>query len=151
MPDSQGIRAPQHIMKKTIIAIPAVIVILVAAVFFWPRQPARTSAGLPVQAITPPGLKQKIAEDNDFFIYFYSPTCPKCLSAEPLIAKALQAHPVKLFELNVKAYPDAKTEFQVPGTPTLYHYVDHKLAKGITGAGISYQVYLDFFRLNPAH
>ncbi|CAA7600961.1 Thioredoxin-like fold [Acididesulfobacillus acetoxydans] len=137
-------------MKKTVFIIPAVILILVAAVFFWPRQTTHASAGLPVQAITPAGLKQKIAQDNDFFIYFYSPTCPKCLKAEPLIAKALRSSPVKLFELNVKAYPDAKAEFQVPGTPTLYHYIDHRLAKGITGAGISYQVYLDFFRLNPS-
>ena len=134
-------------MKKKIgLSVLALALALVGGIYYWAAHSAHTSTNLSAPSITPEELKQMIAQNDNFFVYFYSPTCPNCIKAEPLIAKAVQSSKVTLVELNVKAHPEAKAEFQVPGTPTLYYYSDHKLAKGVTGAGVSYQVYLDFFR-----
>ncbi|MDR3600738.1 MAG: thioredoxin family protein [Desulfosporosinus sp.] len=129
-------------MKKLWVLLAVLVVAFGVGAYFWYVQPVQLNA----KAVTPQELKQMITQDDNFFVYFHSPICPKCVKAEPLIAKAVQLTKVRMVALDVQAYPDTKTELLVPGTPTIFYYKNHKLAKGITGVLATYQEYVSLFR-----
>lgn len=128
-------------MKRKIVVLLALILIA-AGVYYWQARPTRLVA----QEVSPDQLRQMIQTQDGFFVYFHSPACPNCVKAEPLIAKAVQLSKVNLVQLNVQKYPDAKTEFLVPGIPSVFYYHNHKLGQGITGALAGYQDYMSFFQ-----
>jgi len=134
-------------MKKVLALLAVLVVALGVGGYVWkvhsiPTQPAQLNA----KEITDQELKQMIAQDDNFFVYFYSPTCPKCAKAEPLIAKAVQVSQVRMVALNLLQYPAIKADLLVPGTPTIYYYKNHKLVKGVTGDLASYQEYVSLFK-----
>lgn len=144
-------------MKKILILLSVLVVVLGIGMYLRQDQPVKLNPKevtpsqaqpikLDAKEVTPQELKQMIDQDNNFFVYFYSPTCPKCAEAEPFIAQAVQISKVRMVALNVKEYPDTKAELQVPGTPTIYYYQNHKVAKGVTGALSSAQDYVNLFK-----
>ena len=129
-------------MKKILAILAVLLVALGVGAYFWQAQPVQLNA----KEVSFQELNQMITQDNNFFVYFYSPTCPECTKAKPFIAKAVQLSKVRMVALNLKEYPDAKAQLLVPGTPTIFYYHNHKLAKGVTGALSSYQEYVSLFK-----
>lgn len=130
-------------MRKLFLAIFVLGIGVSTAIFIWQSQ---TSLKLNAQDVSPPELQQMIEEDNDFFVYFYSPTCPECIEAEPKVAKAVQLAKVKIVKLDVKKYEDFAKQLDIPGTPTILYYNRHKIVTGITGVYATYREYIDFFQ-----
>lgn len=129
-------------MKKRLLILVLLVVAIGAGTYIWRAQTTHLDA----KDVTPQELKQMIEQDDNFFVYFYAPICPNCIKAKPYIAQAVQLSKVRMVALDVLKYPDIKTELQVPGTPSIYYYKNHKLTKGITGALANAQGYVDFFR-----
>ncbi|MDP4125851.1 MAG: thioredoxin family protein [Bacillota bacterium] len=129
-------------MKKILVLLAVILVALSFGIYYYQAQSGKINA----KEVTPEELRQMIEQDNNFFVYYYSPTCPDCVKVEPLVAKAVQLSNIKMVAMNLKEYPDTKAEQQVPGTPTIFFYRNHKVVKGVTGALSSYQEYVNLFK-----
>lgn len=131
-------------MKKLFAAILILGVLLSAGIYWWQSRPGRH---VQAREVSPQELRQMIQDENDFYVYFYSPTCKDCIKSDPKLAEALRSVQVTIVRLDVKKYEEAKEEFQVPGTPSIFYYKDHKLLRGISGGYDTAAEYLDFFGL----
>lgn len=129
-------------MKKLFIGIFAIGIAISLSIFLWQQK----SGTLRAQEINPQQLKQMIEQGDDFYVYFYSPACPDCIKAEPKIVKAEEITRIKIVKLDIDKYQNIKTELQIPGTPTIYHYKDKKLVSGITGDYPAFEDYVEYFK-----
>lgn len=128
-------------MKKYFWTILTFGIVFTAFIYYWQSR----SAAVDIKEIAPQELRQMIESDNDFFVYFYSPACKECIKSASDLVKAINETKIKIVKLDLKKYPGAKKEWQIPGTPSLYYFDNHKLVKGISGASTE-QEYIKFFR-----
>ncbi|MHB1127580.1 MAG: thioredoxin family protein [Bacillota bacterium] len=90
--------------------------------------------------LTPQGVKAKVAED-DAYVFFYSPNCPVCLQAAPLIYDAAGEAGTRVFSLNKDRF-DVEP-WGVSKTPVLAVYREGKETGRISGVQ-SKEKYLNF-------
>ncbi|AFM41203.1 thioredoxin domain-containing protein [Desulfosporosinus acidiphilus SJ4] len=97
--------------------------------------------------ITPAQLQQMIDKGDNFYVYFYSPTCEQCIKTEPYLKEAVKNLAVQnIVKVDVQKYDYLRKQYQIQGTPTIYVYNNHKLVKGITGGFGNVKDYLNFFQ-----
>ena len=104
------------------------------------------AGNIAAREVTLQELEEMVSEETDFYVYFFSPACKECVKSEPLLKKALEIYPVQMVKMDVKKHEAAQEQFDIPGTPTIFHFQNHKLARGITGGYATYQEYTEFFR-----
>ncbi|MGI6685721.1 MAG: thioredoxin family protein [Bacillota bacterium] len=130
-------------MKKMFFTIFLVGICLSVAIYFWQTRPSQS---LQAPEITPEQLIQRMEQGEDFYVYFYSPTCTECIQSEPNLAQAVKATSVDIVKIDLKKYEYVKEQLDVPGTPSIFYYQDGKLVKGITGALETVEEYEQFFQ-----
>lgn len=129
-------------MKKLFLAVFLIGIGFSLAFYFWQSRPSQS---LQVPEVTPEKLAGMIEDGEDFYVYFYSPTCKDCLKSEPKLAQAVKNLSVNMVKLDVQRYEQVRQELQVPGTPSIFFYQDGKLIKGITGELKTVTEYEKFF------
>ncbi|GAA3722669.1 hypothetical protein GCM10022378_10890 [Salinicoccus jeotgali] len=70
--------------------------------------------------------KKIIEEEDNAFVYLWSPTCVHCIAATPFLADAFEQTDAEVTQLNVLEYDAAWSEFEIEGTPTLIYFEDGK-------------------------
>ena len=130
-------------MKKKFLLIFLAGICLSTVVYLWQTRPSQV---LQVPEVTPQELAQKIQAGEEFFVYFYSPTCEDCLKSEPKLAQAVRNLSVNMVRLDVQKYEEIRQELDIPGTPSIFFYRDTELVHGITGGYSTVEEYEKFFR-----
>lgn len=130
-------------MKKLFLAIFLVGVCLSMVFYYWQSRPSQR---LQVMEITPEKLNDMIDAKDEFYVYFYSPTCKDCIKSEPKLAQAAKNLSIDMVKLDIQKYEQVRQELEIPGTPSIFFYQDSKLIKGITGELKTVEEYEKFFR-----
>ncbi|WP_407308975.1 thioredoxin family protein [Desulfosporosinus sp. SB140] len=131
-------------MKRIFLVIFIVGILLSVGIYLWQSQMFKTNQ---IPDITPNQLQQKIDSGENFYVYFYSPTCEQCIKSEPKLIQAVKELTIKtIVKVDVQKYDYLRKEFQIQGTPSIFVYNNHKLVKGITGGFETVEEYKKFFQ-----
>ncbi|MGC7871148.1 thioredoxin family protein [Desulfosporosinus sp. SYSU MS00001] len=131
-------------MKKVFLIIFMVGILLSVGIYSWQSQMFQKDQ---MTEISPDQLQQKIDKGDNFYVYFYSPTCEQCIKTEPYLKEAVKKLTVKnIVKVDVQKYDALRKQYQIQGTPTIYVYNNHKLVKGITGGFENLEDYDKFFQ-----
>jgi thiol-disulfide isomerase/thioredoxin len=83
--------------------------------------------------ITKQTLLQKLKNKDDFYVYFFSPTCPHCKRSTAHVNAAFKQVGLNVYQYNVLEDQSAFAEYQFDATPTIIHFqngVKHDQAIG---------------------
>ncbi|MFD2208442.1 thioredoxin family protein [Virgibacillus halophilus] len=143
-------------MQKKMIAIIAVIVVLLLALFFvnqYKNNKAMDDNENPYgkenlkqstidqlddpnyqNQITPEELQKKLDNKEDITVYFYSPDCPHCQRTTPKLVPLAKELNVDVKKLNILEFEEGWEQFgHISGTPTLIHFENGKEVARIEG------------------
>lgn len=131
-------------MKRIFFTIFFLGILLSVGIYLWQSQMFQKDK---FADITPNELQQKIDNGEDFYVYFYSPTCEQCIKTEPYLKEAVKELLLQnIAKVDVQKYDYLRKELQIQGTPTIFVYRNHKLIRGITGGFERVEDYKSFFR-----
>ncbi|WP_050614112.1 thioredoxin family protein [Bacillus testis] len=83
--------------------------------------------------ILPEDLEKKLANEQQTFVYFFSPTCPHCIKATPKMMKAAKAEGVHINQFNLWEFEDGWDKYHIESTPTLIVYNKGKEVDRLNG------------------
>ncbi|WP_028394045.1 thioredoxin family protein [Bacillus cihuensis] len=83
--------------------------------------------------ILPKDLKEKINNEDDIVVYFYSPECVHCQRVTPVIVPMAEQIDIDLKKLNLLEFENGWNEFSIEGTPTIIHYKKGKEISRLVG------------------
>lgn len=131
-------------MKKIFLIIFFVGICLSTGIYLWQSRMFET---VQVPDVSPNELQQMIDNGENFYVYFYSPTCEECIRSEPKLIQGVKELMIKnIVKVDVQKFEYLRKDLQIPGTPTIYVYSNHKIIKGITGGFKTVEEYKNFFR-----
>ncbi|WP_157729588.1 thioredoxin family protein [Tumebacillus algifaecis] len=78
-------------------------------------------------------MEKKIANNEDFFAYFYQPDCVHCKVVSPMLMPLAEKMNEPLFPVNIYGKSDVWEKYTVAGTPTLIHFKEGKEVGRIVG------------------
>lgn len=140
-------------MKKVIIFLTLIIVLFISVAFLSKMQQkekisennpygkdelhAETVAQLDdpnYQNIILPGeLDQKLDNEDDVTVYFYSPTCPHCQRTTPIVSPLSSEMGIDLVQYNLLEFEQGWDDYGITETPTIVQYKKGKEVNRITG------------------
>ncbi|WP_400164149.1 thioredoxin family protein [Brevibacillus sp. TJ4] len=139
-------------MKKIIVISVIVAALLIAAIVYSDISNREKAAGNPYgkatlhpatleqlndplydNLIMPEELQTRLANEEDLFVYFYSPICEHCLATTPVLVPLADELGIDLKKHNVLEFSSSWDTYQIEFTPTLVHYVDGKEVDRIVG------------------
>lgn len=85
--------------------------------------------------IIPDKLDEKLANKEDMFVYFYSPTCPHCQRVTPVLVPLAEDLGADVKKLNLWEFDNKWDTYAIESTPTLVYYKNGKEADRISGEG----------------
>ncbi|EIJ82012.1 thioredoxin-like protein [Bacillus methanolicus PB1] len=83
--------------------------------------------------ILPEELEKKLEAKEDVTVYFFSPTCPHCQKATPIVTPLSKKMGIDLFLFNLLEFEDGWDDYGITETPTIVQYKDGKETARITG------------------
>jgi thiol-disulfide isomerase/thioredoxin len=83
--------------------------------------------------IVPKQLEEKIKNKENFFVYFFSPTCPHCEYTTPRLNPIANELNVKLEQFNLLEFPEGWQKYNIQYTPTLVYYREGKEVERMVG------------------
>ncbi|HLR63458.1 MAG TPA: thioredoxin family protein [Lentibacillus sp.] len=83
--------------------------------------------------ITPDDLDEKLDNQEDLTVYFYSPTCGYCQKTTPELVPLAEDLDVDVKKLNLLEFDDKWNTYGIEGTPTLVRYENGKEVGRISG------------------
>jgi thioredoxin 1 len=139
-------------MKKVIILSVVVAVLLIGAIVYSDIANKEAAAGNPYgktnlhpatleqlkdplydNQILPDQLKEQIAQEQDLYVYFYSPLCEHCQRTTPVLVPVAKELQVDVKKHNVLEFGDSWDQYKIEGTPTLIHFKAGKEVSRIEG------------------
>ncbi|MDL4842772.1 thioredoxin family protein [Aquibacillus rhizosphaerae] len=81
--------------------------------------------------ILPDELEDKLANNEDVTVYFYSPTCVYCRNTTPIVVPLAEEMGIDLKKLNLLEFK--VPEYSIESTPTLIHFEDGEEVSRIVG------------------
>ncbi|HWQ43661.1 MAG TPA: thioredoxin family protein [Desulfosporosinus sp.] len=131
-------------MKKVFSLILIVGICLSIVIYLWQSRIFNSGQ---IPDITPNQLQQRIENGENFYVYFYSPTCEECIESEPKLLQAVKELMIRnIVKVDVQKFDYLLKDLQIPGTPSIYVYNNHVLIKGITGGFKTVDEYKNFFK-----
>lgn len=106
---------------------------------------AKANATLYSKEISLTALQEKTSAQEDFYAYFYQPSCQHCKVVSPYLIPLAQEMGKPLFPVNIEGKKDAWQDYHIEGTPTLIHFKDGKEVERLDGQ-YDPSVYSDFFK-----
>lgn len=94
--------------------------------------------------IIPDDLAEKLSNEEDVVVYFYSPVCSFCLETTPILVPLAEELNIDMKKLNLYEFPEEKDTYNITGTPTLIYYQDGKEVDRVIGAEPK-EVFQNFF------
>lgn len=83
--------------------------------------------------ILPNELEEKLNNNEDVTVYFFSPTCPHCVRTTPIVAPLSEEMGIDLVQFNLLEFEDGWDDYRITETPTIVQYRDGKETERITG------------------
>ncbi len=100
--------------------------------------------------ILPELLDQKVADKEDFFVYFFASDCVHCQNTTPKLMPLVDELGVDMPKFNLREFPSYFNKYNVEYTPTLAYFKDgvqvDKLEGGLAEEGTSAGYTLEDFR-----
>lgn len=154
-------------MKKVVIFLAIVICLFVAIAFLTKMQnEAKVEENNPYQKdtlhpetvaqlddpnyqniILPDELQKKLKNKEDVTVYFYSPLCPHCVEATPVMMSVAKDLGIHVYQFNLLEFDDGWDDYFIEETPTIVQYKDGKESARITGNNDK-EVFEQWFRKN---
>lgn len=150
-------------MKKIIIIGSSIVVLFAALIFVTSYQDRQQAEGNPFgleslhaetvdqlddpnyqNIILPEELDERLENDGDATIYFYSGQCEICNRTSPVIVPMADDMDVELELYNVLEFDQGWEDYQIEGTPTVIHFEDGEEVGRLTG-GQEVGTYEQFF------
>jgi thiol-disulfide isomerase/thioredoxin len=97
--------------------------------------------------ILPENLEEKLADDEDITVYFYSPTCPHCQKTTPIVAPLAKDMNINLAQYNLLEFEQGWDDYRIESTPTIVQYKNGKETARIVGYNEE-SVFRDWFNQN---
>jgi thioredoxin 1 len=72
--------------------------------------------------ILPDQLQDKLANEEDLFVYFYSPECEFCKKATPILVPLIEDLGVNLYKYNLIEFRQGWQDYGIESTPTIVHF-----------------------------
>ncbi|MFS0883318.1 thioredoxin family protein [Metabacillus niabensis] len=72
--------------------------------------------------VLPKELEAMNEKQEDFIVYFYSPSCVHCQSTTPLLMDIANETDTYIHQYNLLEFPDGWQKYGVTATPTLIHF-----------------------------
>ena len=82
---------------------------------------------------TPAEVEEIVNSGEGEFVYFWSPTCPHCLEATPLLTDALDNIDGEVTQLNLDEYREQWTTWGINSTPTLIYFENGEEVERLEG------------------
>lgn len=139
-------------MKKVIIIGIVVAALLVAAIVYSDISNKQKAAGNPFgkanlhpatleqlndplydNQILPDQLEEKVKNNEELYVYFYSPLCEYCRETTPILVPLAKELNIDVKKNNVLEFPNSWDQYKLEGTPTLIHFKDGKEVSRLTG------------------
>ncbi len=134
-------------LKKILIGIFVLGIIMSSVIYY---QQIQGVSYLKDSDITGEDFEKMLEQEKDFYVYFYSPTCTECQSAEPKIIEAIKGKQIKLVKVNIFEYEDLfndyKRQFNLPGVPAVLHFKNGEVIGGLAGSPENTETYKEFFK-----
>lgn len=83
--------------------------------------------------IMPDELKSKLNNQEDLFVYYYSPLCEHCKATTPVLVPIVNDMDIDMKKHNLLEFSSSWDDFQIEFTPTLVHYKDGKEVARLVG------------------
>lgn len=83
--------------------------------------------------ILPEELEDKLNNNEDVTVYFYSPTCSHCKRTTPVVAPLAEEMGVDLVQYNLLEFEQGWDKYNIEETPTIVQYRNGKETKRIIG------------------
>lgn len=83
--------------------------------------------------ITPDKLDEKLANNEEITVYFYSPTCIHCQRTTPVLVPLADELNIDVKKLNLLEFDDKWDTYGIEGTPTLIHFREGEEVARISG------------------
>ncbi|MBF0709500.1 thioredoxin family protein [Alkalihalobacillus hwajinpoensis] len=139
-------------MKKAIIFLGIVIVIFGALAFVTNYSNSEKTEGNPYgksslnpatieqlddplyqNQILPDELDEALSNEEDAYVYFYSPTCIHCKNTSPVLVPLAEDMGIDLKKYNVLEFEQGWNDYRIESTPTLVRFKDGKEVDRIVG------------------
>lgn len=111
--------------------------------------------------ILPDELEQKISNNEDLFVYFFSPTCMYCVATTPHLVSIAADVGVDIHQFNKLEFDNiAVNRYGVTETPTLVYFSNGQAADALVGGfsgnnpdndALAEAAYTDFLTRNKAN
>jgi thioredoxin 1 len=85
--------------------------------------------------ILPEELDERLADNEDALIYFYSGRCDYCNQATPVLVPMAEDAGADLELYNVLEFEEGWNDYEIEGTPTVILFEDGEEVDRITGLG----------------
>jgi thioredoxin 1 len=72
--------------------------------------------------ILPDQLEEKLSNEEDLFVYFYSPECSFCREATPILVPLTEELGVKLYKYNLLEFQEGWQDYGIESTPTIVRF-----------------------------
>ncbi|QTM98632.1 thiol reductase thioredoxin [Sediminibacillus dalangtanensis] len=83
--------------------------------------------------ILPGELEEKLDNQEDVTVYFYSPECVHCQNTTPVIVPMTEEYGIDLKKLNILEFQEPWETYNIEGTPTVIHFENGEEAARISG------------------
>ncbi|WP_368654521.1 thioredoxin family protein [Ornithinibacillus sp. 4-3] len=156
-------------MKNKMLLIVGAIVLLFAALYFvvnYKNEQAVEKSGNPYEKdrlnqatidqlndplyqnqILPEDLEEKIENNEDVTVYFYSPVCVHCQRTTPILVPVAEELDVDVVKLNLLEFEEPWNTYDIEGTPTIIHYSNGEEVARLSGEKNEEQIreFLDIY------
>lgn len=89
-------------------------------------------------------FERLVQREDSIFVYYFSPTCPYCVEAEPIITQVAEDTDVRIVKVNVSSSLSIAKKYSVKSVPSVVEYREGQEVKRIEGAQ-NYTNYHIFF------
>ncbi|MFS0554518.1 thioredoxin family protein [Brevibacillus sp. 179-C9.3 HS] len=83
--------------------------------------------------IMPDELKAKLDNQEDMFVYYYSPLCEHCIATTPVLVPIVKSLEIDMKKHNLLEFNASYNDYQITHTPTLVHYKGGKEVARLVG------------------
>ncbi|RBP04235.1 thioredoxin family protein [Rossellomorea aquimaris] len=83
--------------------------------------------------ILPEELEEKLKNNEDVTVYFYSSSCIHCKRTTPVLAPLAKDMEVDMVQYNLLEFEQGWDQYRIESTPTLVHFEDGKEVARIVG------------------
>lgn len=83
--------------------------------------------------IMPDELQKRLHNQEELFVYFYSPLCEHCLATTPVLVPIADEVGIDLKKHNLLEFTSSWDEYKIEFTPTLVHFKDGKEVARMVG------------------